>query len=88
MILIESQRISLMYLKGSDDLCLFYPRSDIFDLVSYLDADYAGELVNRKSTSDIVQYLGTSLSRSSKKQNIVALSTVEAEYVAAVACCS
>ena len=49
---------------------------------------HGGDLVNRKSTSGIAQFLGTSLvSWSSKKQNIVALSTVEAEYAAAAACC-
>ena len=45
----------LRYLKGSDDLCLFYPQSDIFDLVSYSDAYYVGHLVNCKSTSGIVR---------------------------------
>ncbi|XP_048493415.1 secreted RxLR effector protein 161-like [Beta vulgaris subsp. vulgaris] len=79
----------LRYLKGSDDLCLLYARSDVFDLISYSDADYACDLVNRKSTSGIIQYLGSRLvSWSSKKQNIVALSTAEAEYVAAAACYS
>ena len=45
--------------------------------------------MNRKSTSGIIQFLESSLvSWSSKKQNTVALSTAEAEYVAAAACCS
>ncbi|XP_021736442.1 uncharacterized protein LOC110702991 [Chenopodium quinoa] len=39
----------LRYLKGTEDLCLFYPKSDSFDLRGYADADYAGDLVNRKS---------------------------------------
>jgi hypothetical protein len=79
----------LRYLKGTDDLSLFYPRSDSFDLNSFTDADYAGDLVNRKSTSGMVQFLGPCLvSWGSKKQNTVALSTAEAEYVAAAACCS
>ena len=42
-----------------------------------------------KSTSGMCQFLGRSLvSWSSKKQNCVALSTAEAEYVAAGACCA
>jgi hypothetical protein len=40
--------------------------------------------VNRKSTSGTCQFLGRSLvSWASKKQNSVALSTAEAEYIAA-----
>ena len=79
----------LRYLKGTDDLSLFYPHCDTFELKGFADADYAGDLINRKSTSGMVQFLGTCLvSWSSKKQNSVALSTAEAEYVAAAACCS
>ena len=79
----------LRYLKGTDNLCLFYPRSDDFMLRGFTDADYAGDLVNRKSTSGMVQFIGSCLvSWGSKKQNTVALSTAEAEYVAAAACCS
>lgn len=78
----------LRYLKGTEDLCLFYS-GESFDIKGFADADYAGDLINRKSTSSMVQFLGTSLvSWSSKKQNTVALSTAEAEYVAAAACCS
>ena len=39
----------LRYLKGSDDLWSFYHRSDIFDVVSYSGADYAGDLDNAKA---------------------------------------
>jgi hypothetical protein len=45
--------------------------------------------VDRKSTSRTCQFLGRSLvSWSSKKQDSVALSTDEAEYVAAGSCCA
>jgi hypothetical protein len=60
-----------------------------FDLLGYSDSDYAGCKVDRKSTTGTCQFLGRSLvSWSSKKQNSVALSTAEAEYVAAGACCA
>ncbi|WVZ84434.1 LOW QUALITY PROTEIN: hypothetical protein U9M48_031467, partial [Paspalum notatum var. saurae] len=53
------------------------------------DADHAGCRIDRKSTSGTCQLLGISLvSWSSCKQASVALSTTEAEYVAAASCCS
>ncbi|WVZ52358.1 hypothetical protein U9M48_003428 [Paspalum notatum var. saurae] len=55
----------------------------------FSDADHAGCRIDRKSTSSTCQLLGTSLvSWSSRKQASVALSTAEAEYVAAASCCS
>jgi hypothetical protein len=60
-----------------------------FDLIGYSDSDYARCKVDRKSTSGTSQFLGRSLvSWSSKKQTSVALSTAEAEYVAAGQCCA
>jgi len=68
-------------------LILFYPSGDSFDLIGYADADYAGFLVDRKSTSGMAHFLGSSLiSWGTKKQNSVALSTAEADYVAAASC--
>ena len=60
-----------------------------FDLLGYFDSDYAGCKVDRKSTTGTCQFLGRSLvAWSSKKQNSVVLSTAEAEYVTAGACCA
>jgi hypothetical protein len=60
-----------------------------FDLIGYSNVDYAGCKIDRKSTSGTCQFLGRSLmSWASKKQNLVALSTVEAEYIAAGHCCA
>ncbi|KAK2980299.1 hypothetical protein RJ640_024131 [Escallonia rubra] len=68
---------------------LWYPRSSSLDLVGFSDSDYAGCLVDRKSTSGTCQFLGDALvSWHSKKQTSVALSTAEAEYVAAGSCCA
>jgi hypothetical protein len=68
---------------------LWYPRGSTFDLIGYSDADWAGCKINRKSTSGTCQFLGRSLmSWASKKQNFVALSTAEAEYIAAGHCCA
>ena len=79
----------LRYLKKTGDLVLFYLAGDTFDLVGFADADFAGYQVDRKSTFGLAHFLGSSLiSWGTKKQNSVALSIVEAEYVAVVACCS
>ena len=60
-----------------------------FELVGYSNSDYVGCKVERKITSDICQLLGRSLvSWLSKKQNSVAISTVEAEYIFAGSCCA
>ncbi|XP_070042457.1 secreted RxLR effector protein 161-like [Nicotiana tomentosiformis] len=78
----ESKRI-LRYLKGTQDLVLYYPSVDNFDLIGYVDADYAGYLVDRKSTSGMAHFLGSCLILcDTRKQNSVALSTTEVEYVA------
>jgi hypothetical protein len=75
------------YLVHTPNLGLWYPKVSTFDLLGYSDSDYASCKVDRKSTSETCQFLGRSLvSWSSKKQNFVALSTAEAEYVAAGAC--
>ncbi|CAO2163650.1 unnamed protein product [Urochloa humidicola] len=79
----------LRYLKYSPNIGLWYPKDAHFDLVGYSDSDYAGCKVDRKSTSGGCQFLGRSLvSWSSKKQNSVALSTAEAEYISAGSCCA
>src|SRR5688572_25221101 len=79
----------LRYLVSTPCFGIWYPKGSTFDLIGYSDSDYAGCKVDRKSTSGTCQFLGRSLvSWSSKKQTSVALSTAEAEYVAAGQCCA
>ncbi|XP_070037079.1 secreted RxLR effector protein 161-like [Nicotiana tomentosiformis] len=79
----------LRYLKGMQDLFLYYPSSDSFNIVGYADANYAGYLVDRKSTSRMEYFLGSCIiSWVTRKQNSVALSTAEAEYVVVASCCA
>ncbi|XP_070013362.1 secreted RxLR effector protein 161-like [Nicotiana sylvestris] len=79
----------LRYLKGTTDLCLWYLKGSNFNLVGYADADYAGFLMDRKSTSGMAHFLGSCLvSWAMKKQNSVALSTAKAEYVDAASYCA
>ncbi|WVZ76291.1 hypothetical protein U9M48_024278 [Paspalum notatum var. saurae] len=77
------------YLKFTPELGLWYSSGSSLSLKGFSDADHAGCRIDRKSTSGTCQLLGTSLvSCSSRKQGSVALSTTEAEYVAAASCCS
>ncbi|XP_049374038.1 secreted RxLR effector protein 161-like [Solanum verrucosum] len=84
---LKAAKCILKYLKGTQDLVLFYPTGDSFDLIGYVDVDYAGFLTDQKSTSGMAHSLGSTLiSCGTKKQNSVALSTADAEYVAAASC--
>ena len=86
--LVAVKRI-LRYLVATPCFGIWYPKGSTFDLIGYSDSDYAGCKVDRKSTSGTCQFLGRSLvSWNSKKQTSVALSTAEAEYVAAGQCCA
>ncbi|KAK9733228.1 hypothetical protein RND81_04G052800 [Saponaria officinalis] len=79
----------LRYLIGTSKLYLWYPMECHFDLIGYSDADYAGCSIDRKSTSGVATFVGPCIiTRGSKKQNSVALSTVEAEYIAAGLVCT
>jgi hypothetical protein len=52
-------------------------------LVGYSDADWAGDVVGRRSTSGYAfQLLGGTISWASTRQSVVAKSTTEAEYMA------
>ncbi|XP_049390301.1 secreted RxLR effector protein 161-like [Solanum stenotomum] len=85
----KAAKYILRYLKGTQDLVLFYPTGDSFDLIGYADTNYTGFLVDRKNTSDMTHFLGSTLiSWGTKKQNSVALSTVEVEYVVVASCCA
>jgi len=76
------------YLCGTSDYGLCYqgrPGLDrVLDIHGFVDADWAEDLDQRRSTSGYVFNLfGGAVSWMSKKQSIVALSTTEVEYMAA-----
>lgn len=75
----------LRYLKGSAHLGLVFSAcNDGVVLNGFVDSDFAGNIDNRKSTTSYVFTLcGTCISWKSQLQPVVALSTTEAEYVAA-----
>jgi hypothetical protein len=73
----------LRYLQGTKDFVLTYRHSSIVDVVGYTDADYAGCVDDRKSTSGYVFMMaGGAVFWKSVKQTLTATSTMEAEYVA------
>ena len=74
----------LRYLKGTEDYGLWYKLGGDMDLKVFTDADWVGNIDDRKSTSGGAFFLGKRLvSWTSKKQNCVSQSTAEAEYVVA-----
>ena len=77
----------IRYVKGTSDYRLFYKERELnFELIGYSHSDFAGDIGDRKSTSSHIFFLGGMvISWSSQKQNIVALSSCEAEYIAATA---
>jgi hypothetical protein len=79
----------MRYLVYTPKFGLWYPKGSTFDLIGYFDADWAGCKIDRKSTSGTCRFLERFVvSWASKKQNSVALSTAEAEYIAAGHCCA
>ncbi|XP_042753194.1 secreted RxLR effector protein 161-like [Lactuca sativa] len=77
------------YLKVTKGLGIWYPASESFLLQAYSDSNYGGLQLDRKSTLGGCQFLGGGLvSWSFKKQNCIALSTSEAEYITAASCTS
>jgi hypothetical protein len=75
----------LRYLSGTPDYGITFGPSDD-TLIGYCDADYAGDVDTRRSTTGYVFIMGGgAISWSSKRQDTVAASTTEAEYMAAAA---
>ncbi|XP_058986346.1 uncharacterized protein LOC131806348 [Musca domestica] len=71
----------LRYLKGTKDMKLHFSCGN-GKLIGYADADWGGCTTDRKSYSGSVFFIGNCvISWESKKQDIVALSSTEAEYV-------
>ena len=89
--MVESRRVQwsatkhvLRYIAGTVDYGLDYVRGDGVGLVGYSDSDWAGSTSDRKSISGCCFGLGSAVvSWFSRKQKSVALSSTEAEYMAA-----
>jgi hypothetical protein len=86
---LDGVRPTLRYVSAIADYGLFYEASTELQVHGYIDADWAGSILDRRSTSGFMFSFGSAaVTWSNKKQPIVALSSTEAEYrgVAMVAC--
>jgi len=79
----------LKYLKGTTNVGLWYSNESNIVLSGFSDSDYIGYKLDRKSISGTCHLLGSSLiSWNNKKEACVALSTADAEYIAAGHACA
>lgn len=69
----------LRYLKSTIDFGVFYKNGGKEKLIAYNDSNYVGDLDDRKHNSGYVFFMSSGVvSWSSKKQQVVNLSTIEA----------
>ncbi len=81
----EAVKRILAYLKGTLEYGISFGGSGIMGVLStYSDADYAGDLDTRRSTTGFLLILNNGpVAWTSRRQHCTTLSTTEAEYVAA-----
>jgi hypothetical protein len=76
----------LRYIKGTCSFGVKFVKCQDFKLHGFSDSDWGGSIDDMRSTSGFCFNLGSAIfSWSSKKQDIVAQSTAEAEFIAAIA---
>ena len=73
----------LQYLKGTPGKGILFKRNGGLILEAYTDADYAGSIIDKRSTFEYCTFLGGHLVMwRSKKQNVVSQSSTEAKFQA------
>lgn len=79
----DSMMRVILYLRTTIELKLFInANSSSSSVEAFCDADFAGDFVDRKSTSGFIIYFGdTPIIWQSKKQTCTALSSTESEFV-------
>ncbi|XP_031272244.1 uncharacterized protein LOC116130655 [Pistacia vera] len=71
----------LTYLKGTPGRGLLFKNPGHLQVEAYIDADWAGNVVDRRSTFGYCTFVGGNLvTWQSKKHNVVARSNAEAEF--------
>lgn len=82
-------KINFRYLKDTVDFGLWYKKGGDSMLKAYSNADWAGSVDDRKSTSGNDFFLGDRLvSWLNKKQDLVFISNVEEKYIVVASCCT
>ena len=72
----------LKYLKTTQDMSIVFSGFNKGELIGFADANWAGDLDTRRSTTGYVFFLnGSAISWNSKLQPTVATSSTEAEYM-------
>jgi hypothetical protein len=78
-----AQKRAMRYLQGTLDYGILYDASSNEGLIGYSDADYGGDIADRKSTTGTTfTILGGAVTWSSSKQPTVATATLISEYIA------
>ena len=81
---LEAVRRILRYVKGTSDFGILYEKGVSCKVVGFCDANYAGDISTRRSTTGYVFNLGSgAISWCSERQPTVSLSTTKAKYKAA-----
>src|SRR2546421_380012 len=71
----------LRYLRGSLDHGIWMGKNESTEIVGYCDADWAGDRVDRRSTTGYCTFIGGNMvTWKTKKQKVVSCSSAEAEY--------
>ncbi|XP_047100986.1 secreted RxLR effector protein 161-like [Schistocerca piceifrons] len=79
----EAVKQIMRYIKGTVNVGIAFRKSGTTETEGFCDADYASDLHQRLSTTGyIFKLAGPAVSWTSKRQQTVALSTTEAEYMA------
>jgi hypothetical protein len=82
-------KIIFIYLKGTQELGLWYRKDKEFNLTAYTDVDWAVSINDRKRTSGGAFFLGKCMvSWLRKKQTFTSLSTIEEKYIVVASFCT
>ncbi|XP_066908731.1 uncharacterized protein [Halyomorpha halys] len=80
----KAAKRALRYLKDTKEMGIIFGKNEDIDLIGFSDADWAGDIETRRSVRGFMAFLaGNPVAWHSRKQTCVALSTMEAEYIAA-----